>query len=95
MTDELHITEEQIKQVVPLQRRGTEDDIGGMILYLASKVGECARSSQQHRLMSADVLGWSLCQWQRSTCRRREASLVSGKLLKSYDRLFSGSRYLS
>lgn len=38
MTKDLPIPDEKLKDLVPLQRRGTEDDIGGIILYLASKV---------------------------------------------------------
>ena len=38
MTKDLPLPEEQLKNFVPLQRRGNQDDIGGLILYLASKV---------------------------------------------------------
>lgn len=38
MTNALQLTDEQIRRMAPLQRAGNEDDVGGMILYLASKV---------------------------------------------------------
>ncbi|KAI0793027.1 NAD-P-binding protein [Irpex lacteus] len=47
MTNALQLTDEQIRQMAPLQRAGNEDDIGGMILYLASKAGAYINGSVQ------------------------------------------------
>ncbi len=52
MTNALQLTDEQIRQMAPLQRAGNEDDIGGMILYLASKV-----STSRPRLARDKLLG--------------------------------------
>ncbi|KAI0088602.1 NAD-P-binding protein [Irpex rosettiformis] len=47
MTNALQLTDEQIRRMAPLQRAGNEDDVGGMILYLASKAGAYINGSVQ------------------------------------------------
>ncbi|KAI0699208.1 NAD-P-binding protein [Cytidiella melzeri] len=47
MTNALGLTDEQLRRVSPLQRAGTEDDIRGMILYMASKAGAYVNGSVQ------------------------------------------------
>jgi len=39
MTEPMNISDEQIKRLIPMQRWGGVDDIGGLVLFLASKAG--------------------------------------------------------
>ncbi|KAI0345608.1 NAD(P)-binding protein [Trametopsis cervina] len=47
MTEPLELTDDQVRQVAPLHRAGSEDDIAGMILYMASKAGAYINGSVQ------------------------------------------------
>lgn len=61
-------------QTIPLQRMGGIDDIGGLVLFLASKVSDC---SVHKGLLTNCPVGWGLHRWGCTSLGWREANIVT------------------